>query len=53
MNLSLVCPAGTYGESCSNKCGIGCGGICHPVDGKCLPCIPGYQGILCDKSIIL
>lgn len=45
MFISLECPAGLYGEHCSNNCGNCLNNTnCHHVNGTCSEgCEPGYQ----------
>lgn len=46
----LECLDGTYGENCSNECGINCEVVCEKIDGTCSSCKPGYEGSMCTKG---
>lgn len=43
-----VCPAGTFGLGCQQKCSC-YNGLCDHVNGKC-HCHPGYQGVRCERG---
>ena len=47
------CPAGTYGDHCSQTCSINCAGdprVCDPFNGTCGSCLPGFKGSKCDQG---
>ncbi|KAJ7305715.1 hypothetical protein JRQ81_010081 [Phrynocephalus forsythii] len=44
-----VCPEGSYGDVCAQKCLCVNGGRCDPVSGSCT-CPDGYQGALCEEA---
>lgn len=52
MFISLECPAGLYGEHCSNNCGNCLNNTnCHHVNGTCSEgCEPGYQEHNCTEG---
>lgn len=52
MFISLECPAGLYGEHCSNNCGNCLHNTnCHHVNGTCSEgCEPGYQEHNCTEG---
>lgn len=49
----LGCPAPRYyGLNCSLPCPQNCQeGRCNIVDGSCLGCVPGYNGLFCDTGL--
>lgn len=45
-----VCPEGTYGLNCQQKCACQNGAKCIPKDGSCL-CSKGWRGKNCTKRV--
>jgi hypothetical protein len=45
------CPAGTFGDKCSNPCKCADKLNCDKVKGTCVSegCIPGWEGASCNK----
>ncbi|XP_053400714.1 multiple epidermal growth factor-like domains protein 10 [Mercenaria mercenaria] len=44
------CDDGTFGASCTNKCGTHCKGICDKDNGTCESCEPGWTESRCTKE---
>ena len=50
--ITVACLSGSYGESCTKRCGINCR-RCNNVNGLCdSGCKPGWTGIVCEQSRI-
>ena len=45
--IAQACPAGRYGQDCSEVCKCQNGGRCDAVSGRC-ECGAGWRGALCD-----